>query len=223
MRFTLERLTQPEIEAVTLAEVKRHLRSFAAVTDDDPDITSLIVGAREWAEDFTGRALIDQTWRLTIDSRVPVGDVVTGIFSGYPDRCGYYWGAFDWPARGEILLRKSPVIALVSVKSVDLAGVETVIDPATYQLRELDSKWPRLVALNAQPWTVNMLRIVFRAGFADRDISPAEGAEVVPVRFKQAIKMHVEAMYDRDEKMMPLLLETAAALIKPERSDLQIA
>ena len=61
MNFVLERLTQPEMEVVTLAEMKRHLRLFSSVTDEDADITALIVAAREWVEDYTGRVLVDQT------------------------------------------------------------------------------------------------------------------------------------------------------------------
>lgn len=225
MKFVLERITQPEIEPVTLAEMKRHLRTFSSVTEDDPDITALITAAREWVEDETGRALIDQQWRLTIDSRTVIGDVVSGfsVVGGYPSHCGYYAGTFDWTSRGEISLRKSPALQVISVKSVNLAGVETTISPTTYELREADSKWPRIVALNGAPWTANMLRIVFRAGYADTVGSPGEGAEVVPVRFKQAIKLWVEANYDRDEKMMPLLLETAECLIRPEKADLPFA
>jgi len=213
--FILERITQPEVEPVTLAEMKRHLRAFSSVTDEDADITALIVGAREWAEHYTGRALIDQQWRLTIDSRgAPVGDVVSG-FSGYPARCGYYTGVFDWSSRSEIRLRRSPALQVVSIKSVDSAGVETTIDSTTYQLREVDSKWPRVVALSGS-WTASMLRILFRAGFADTVSSPGEGAEVVPVCFKQAIKLWAEANYDRDEKMMPVLLKTAEGLLDKE-------
>ena len=37
------------------------------------------------------------------------------------------------------------------------------------------------------------------------------------------MKLYAEALYYRDEKLMPLLLEAAANIIKPERADLQIA
>lgn len=222
MNFTLERVSGPEFEPVTLAEIKKHLREFASVTDNDAQLTDLIVGGREWVEDYTGRVCIDQTWRLTIDSRTLIGDVVRG-FTGYPTRCGYYAGIFDWSMRGEILLRRSPALQVVSVKSVDLAGAETTIDPSTYQLREPDSKWPRIVALNGAPWTANMLRIVFRAGFADEIGSPGEGSEVVPSRIKQAIKLWVEANYDRDEKMMPLLLKVAEDLVETECAEFKFA
>lgn len=227
-KFTLERLTQPEVEPVTLAEMKRHLRTFASVTDEDTDITNLIVAAREWVEDYTGRIMIDQSWRLTLMGRpgsFAGGDIVSGTRDGALP-VGYYSGLWTWSRYGEIPLRKSPVLAITAFKSVDVAGVETTVDPATYQLREADGKWPRVVALNGATWSTWLtgdLRITFRAGFADTVGSPGEGAEVVPVRFKQAIKLWVEANYDRDEKMMPILLETAECLIKPERAELQIA
>jgi hypothetical protein len=227
-KFTLERVTQPEVEPVTLAEMKRHLRAFSSVTDEDSDITALIVAAREWVEDYTGRALIDQQWKLTLNGRpgsFSGGDIVSGARDGALP-VGYYAGIWNWGNAGEIMLRKSPVLMITAFKSVDVAGVETTVDPLTYQLREADSKWPRVVALNGGTWSTWLtgdLRITYRAGFADTVGSPGEGAEVVPVRFKQAIKLWVEANYDRDEKMMPILLETAECLIKPERSELQIA
>lgn len=217
MRFVLERVTQPEIEPITLAEMKLHLRCFASVTDLDAEITDLIVGAREWVEDYTGRALIDQTWRLTLSNSVRAlanvdSDTVRGCYSG----------VVIARADGGILLRKSPVLEITSFASVDAAGVETVIDPTTYELREADSKWPRLLGVNGATWT-GTLRLIFRAGFADRTGSPQEGASVVPVRFKQAMKLWAEANYDRDKDMMPLLLDVAERLIKPERAELQLA
>ena len=214
--FTLERVTQPEIEVVTLGEMKVHLRGFASVTEDDATINEMIVAAREWAEDFTGRALIDQTWRLNI------GDVVAPFANVDSDTVrGVYTGVTMASADGGILLRKSPVLAITSIKSVDSLGAETTLGAGTYQLREADGKWPRVVPLSGS--LSGNLRIVYRAGYADRVASPGEEADVVPARFKQAIKLYCEALYDRDEKMMEKLIEVAQNLIRPERCDLQMA
>jgi len=222
MNFTLERVTDPDIEAVSLAEMKLHLRCYESTTEDDM-ITALITAAREWVEDYTGRALIDQTWRLTIGARLNGlvgGDAVGGYTPGVV-------GTREWPhwiRSGEILLRKSPVLSLTSFKSVDAAGVETDIDTDYYELREIDSKWPRIAPLNGATWPANSdLRIVFRAGFADRDSSPQETAAAVPERYKQAMKLWTEANYGRDEKLMPLLLDTAERLIRSERSEMNFA
>lgn len=216
MRFALERVTEPEIEPITLAEMKVSLRAFTQVTALDSDITSLIQGAREWVEGFTGRALIDQKWRLSIGDDVwPFGitdtNTVTGINYG------------TWTPRADgILLRKSPAIAITSFATVNADGTETVVDPLTYEIRDAGSKWPRLVGLNGGTWSGEQ-RITFRAGFANRLGSPVEGAEKVPKRFIQAMKLWVEAHYDRDKDAMTLLLETAEKLITPERAELGLA
>jgi hypothetical protein len=226
MKFALERVTDPDIEPVTLAEMKRHLREFDSVTSADSDITDLIVGAREWVEDYTGRALIDQTWRLTIDQHgYLLGNLIDGIAmrGWFAGNFGYYGGIFRWHHEHGLLLRKAPVLAITSFVTVDAAGIETTIDAAQYELREEDSKWPRIVPLSGATWMAATLRVTFRAGFADRLGSPQQGAEVVPVRFKQAMKLWVESMYDRDQVMMPLLLKTAEALIKSERAEISLA
>jgi hypothetical protein len=216
MKFALERVSQPSIECITLASMKLHLREFTQVTDRDADITALIQGAREWVEDFTGRALIDQTWKLSIGNnldffRLTDANVTTGIYYG------------DWFANANgIMLRKSPAIAITSFTTVNADGTETVVSPSFYEIREPNSKWPRLVGLNGATWTGD-LRITFRAGFANLLGSPTEGVEKVPARFIQAMKLWAEATYNRDEKMMALLLDTAERLICSERCEMGIA
>lgn len=213
MRFTLERVSDPDIEPVTVAEFVRNVGEFAAnATVREADIERLIAGAREWAEHETGRALIDQAWRLTITDGV--GAVYDPVQRPPPE--GYYTGQTG-PRTGEILLMRSPVLAITSFVTVDAAGDETAVDAATYELREADSKWPRLVGLDGTTWGTGTFRIGFRAGYANRVASPQEDASVVPARFKQAILLHAQAYYDRDEKMMEKLLDAAERLIAPER------
>jgi len=61
MIYTLEILTQPQSEPVTLQEMKNHLR----VNDDAEDtlISAFIVVARQFFESYTGRAVHQQTFR----------------------------------------------------------------------------------------------------------------------------------------------------------------
>lgn len=188
MNFVLERVTQPEIEPVTLAEAKRHIRQFVNVTTEDADTEALIQVAREWVEDYTGRAMIDQTWRLNVrpDSGVPIaGDSV----SGYSSRPGYY-GTMNWLAEGGIYLRRSPVLSILSVATVDAEGVETVLDEGSYLLWNAASKYPILRPRGAAAWNANStFRVEFRAGFADQLGSPVTGAEVVPAALKHAMKL----------------------------------
>lgn len=226
MKFVLERLLQPTSEPVTLAEARRHLRLFDDITDDDADIETLITAGREWAEDLTGRTLIEETWRLTVGAAWPLGFLTGDAVGGYigaRNRFGYYAGDCGWYQDGGLLLRRSPVIAINSVKTVDAAGAETVVDPSTYELREGTSKYPRLVPLTGASWPGATLRVEYRSGYADTSSSPAQGPEMVPARFKLAIKLWVEAHYDRDEKAMPLLLQAATSLITPERVEMGFA
>ena len=81
--MSLRLVTPPTALAVSLAEAKAHLR----VTDtaEDALITAMITSATETAEQITGRAIMPQTWELTLDgfdegvvlTRVPVSAVTS--------------------------------------------------------------------------------------------------------------------------------------------------
>ncbi|NWH09212.1 MAG: phage head-tail connector protein [Alphaproteobacteria bacterium] len=58
-------LTAPAAEPLTLAEAKSFLR--VATDADDALIAGLITAARRTVEEMTGRALMTQSWRLTLD------------------------------------------------------------------------------------------------------------------------------------------------------------
>lgn len=221
MRWTLERVSEPDIEPVSLTWAKRELDEFSDVTDRDDDISAKITAAREWAEWFTGRALIDQSWRLTIDHAgvFVVSNTVAGPDAGQPTtRPGYFAGDNAWSLDG-ILLRRSPVLAITSLKTVDSAGVETTVDAATYELREADGKWPRLVGLSGASWTTGTFRILFRAGYADRTGSPVQDATAVPARFKQAVIQYTKWLYNGDADAM----KSAEALLRGEKAHMGMA
>jgi len=222
MNLSLERIADPEIEPLTLAEMKRHLRCYDGSTSEDDDIAALIVAAREWVENYAGRALIDQTWRLmlgdfvandTLMRRSPVTALTEQIWRLTLANYG----------SGGLSLRRSPVIAVTKFAALDAAGAETDIPTTQYELREPGSKWPRIVPLSGAAWSARTLKVEFRAGFADRLGSPMQDASNVPARFKQAMKLWAEANYDRDPVMMPLLLKVAEDIVRPERVDMQLA
>jgi hypothetical protein len=210
MRWLLELVSEPEIEAVELARMKRELREFESITTRDADITAKIKAAREWVEDFTGRVLIDETWRLSIER--------TGsLFTTDPDVGRVFSGAVG-PTR-DVYLRRSPILAIVSVVTVDADGAETAVDAADYRLGEADSKWPMLVPVGSATWGSANIRVTFRAGFADMTGSPQDDASVVPERFKQAMILWVKGNYDDD----PDSFEAAKNLALPLRAHVGFA
>src|SRR5262249_28268376 len=58
-------VTPPSVEPVLLADAKAQAR--VDTTADDTLIGYLIIAARQWAEKYTGRAFITQTWQLALD------------------------------------------------------------------------------------------------------------------------------------------------------------
>ena len=65
MHSNLYLVTAPAVEPVTVADAKVQCRIDHGV--EDPFLQdNLIVGARQWAEAFTGRAFITQTWELKL-------------------------------------------------------------------------------------------------------------------------------------------------------------
>lgn len=64
--MSLRLITPPATEPVTLAEAKAHLRVTESA--EDALITAMITAARERCEHVLCRALIHQTWELTLDA-----------------------------------------------------------------------------------------------------------------------------------------------------------
>lgn len=85
--MALKLITAATVLAVSLIEAKAHLR--VDVSDDDALITAMITTATEAAEQITGRAIMLQTWELTLDAfedmleltRVPVASVTSLIYT----------------------------------------------------------------------------------------------------------------------------------------------
>jgi uncharacterized phiE125 gp8 family phage protein len=90
--MNLSRTSAPATEPVTLAEAKAHLG--VTISDDDARIQALITAAREWAESYTRRSFISQTWAAKFDAfpltdsiRLP-GPLLSITSVGYMDADG---------------------------------------------------------------------------------------------------------------------------------------
>lgn len=98
-------ISAPASEPVTLAELKAHLN--IAATDEDELLAMLIVVARATVERLTGRLLMTQSWRVTLDAvpasglvTLPIGPVQTVTELTVHDGAG---GSQLWPGSAYVL------------------------------------------------------------------------------------------------------------------------
>lgn len=185
MRYSLELVTAPAVEPITLGEAKAHLR--VDIDDDDALIGALIKAAREKAEQLTGRAFVSQVWRLRLD--------------GFPSE-----------ADAAILLPQPPLRAVQSLQYVDGGGAlqdlyaTDAVSPAIdghfdinywsepgYLVPAYGKYWP---STRTQPGAVV---VTFEAGYPYLETSPLDQAENVPAAVKAAIKLMVGHWYEHRE------------------------
>ena len=138
-------------------------------SDEDALITEFITAARRVVEARTGRALVTQTLRLTLDC---------------------------FPAAREISLRRGPVESVVTVKSIDQSGVATVFPASNYALDGVAHP-ARLVRAEGAVWPIARaaaggVEIDFVAGYGT-------AASDVPSPLRQAIRILTANFHDQRE------------------------
>lgn len=145
--MALKLITAATVLAVSLAEAKSHLRVDTA--DEDTLITALIAAATEMAEQKTGRAIMTQTWELTLDA--------------FPE-------AFE--------LTRPPVQSIASVKYYDTTGAQQTLSNTLYALYGNDDFGYGCVApVYAGSWPetrgqINAVAVRYLAGYADAAAVP---------------------------------------------------
>lgn len=113
---------KPTVEPVVLSEAKSHMNIDALFTDDDTLITSLIVVAREFVEDYIRRALMTQT--------------LVARHNGFPN-C--------------IKLERPNVKSVTSVQYIDTAGDLQTLATSVYDV-DLYSTPNRITLAYGQTW-----------------------------------------------------------------------
>jgi uncharacterized phiE125 gp8 family phage protein len=195
----LKLVTAAETYPVTLTEAKAQCRVDHST--DDALLTLFIKAATEYAESFLGRALIDQTWNLYLDS---------------------------FPA-GEIEIPLPPLIEVVGVFYLDADDVEQEFAVASYVV-DSASEPARITLAASGAWpaistNANAVRIEFRAGYLDSSSPPVAA---VPFDIKAAILLHIGALYAHREEVVVgqaavLLPWGADALLRRKRKHLGMA
>lgn len=166
MRIKL--VTGPASEPVSLDEAKAQLRVDGS--DDDTFISGLIAAAREHVEQTARRALITQTWHLSLDG---------------------------WPSCDEIELPKPPLQSVTSLIYKDSVGAQTTLPTANY-IVDSDSQPGRVVLAYGQSWPsgtlypANPIQVTYVAGYG--------AASDVPAWAKQAMKLIIGHWYENREE-----------------------
>ena len=99
----------------------------------------------------------------------------------------FRWELTRWGADGEQALPIAPVVAVSAVTLVDRAGVETVVDAASYVL-ERDSQRPKIVGNLPNIPDGGRVVLSFDAGFGDWGAVPAD--------LRHAVLLQAAAFYE---------------------------
>ena len=192
MSWRIERISQPSVEPVTLADAKLYLR--VEITDDDALISSLITAARCLIEERIGVSLITQTWILYHDT-TPMG-------GGYYNRLIRQQGPGPgWlPSfAGSIVLPRPPIQEVLAVQywdrsltlqSMGLDALQVSLGTPGRVQPKFGTIWPVIAPQN------DAIQITYKAGFGDT-------ADAVPEQAKLAMKLLIGDWYLQREATAP--------------------
>lgn len=184
--MSIQLVTPPAEEPVTLIEAKLHLR--VDFDDDDTLIASLITAARQAAETLTGRQFITARWKQVLDC-FP-GPSLMGVPAGQ---------AFTLPGHA-ILLAKAPVQSVVSINYLDMSSVNQTMSALSYTV-DAACEPARITPVFGQIWPICLpqigaVSVTFDAGYGT--------AAQVPEGIKSWIKLRVGSLYAHREEVAAL-------------------
>ena len=175
-------VTAPAAEPISVTDAKSHLRVVGS--DDDSYITALIVAARQYAENFTRRTLITQTWDIKLNH-------------------------FPCDARQLIELPFSPLQSVTSISYVDAQGVTQTWDSSLYMV-DSDAVPAQIVPVYGEVYPstrdqINAVTIRMVTGYGDA------GSDV-PQEIIQAMLMHIGHLYEHRESYTQAGVVTAVPM-----------
>lgn len=189
------RTVNPYMEPVTLDEIKDHLR-MQTINDFDSQLLGLITASRAWVEDYTRRALVQQTWKYYLQ---------------------------DWPSGDEFELPFPPLRSVTSINYTDSDDTETEWTSTYYEV-DTDSEPGRVILGYGETWPSatlhpkNPIKIEFVAGYNDDEDSPPDYVVNIPEAIKNAIKLDVEIRFERpNDAYIKVLQDTRDTLLAPYR------
>lgn len=142
----LSLVTAPTTDPISLAEAKAHLR--VSGSDDDGLVAGYILAAREFAQAYTRRVFVSQTWDQTFDG-------------GWP--CDLF--------EPRIVLGLQPVVSITTVTYVDENGANQTLSGTTqYVAKTGDDQLGVIVPKYGVEWPTvrdqpNAVTVRFVAGY----------------------------------------------------------
>ena len=179
MQSSTKLITAPASELITTTNAKLHLK--VSGSSEDTYIDSLVEVATKMVEEYTGRALITQTWEQYFDDLPQYQDYVE--------------------------LHKGPVQSITSFKYF-LNDTESTFNSAKYNLDDA-AIFPRVYLDDDETWPNldvrrNAVTIRFVAGYGD-------AATDVPEPLIQAVRMLIGYLYqNREDRIGRSPFKTAA-------------
>jgi hypothetical protein len=183
-------LTPPAVEPVGLNEAKAYLGVLDSAEDNL--ISNLITAARQAVEQYCGRVLISQSWRLTLDTW-PQEAIVNG---GLRDD-GALLAANHRLGGGVVAIQlpKPPLQAVLAIRVYSAAGPAATIPASNYVVDGAATPGRVVMTSGASlpviGQTARGLEIDFTAGYGAT-------ANDVPAVLRQAVLQAVKALYGRD-------------------------
>lgn len=153
MRWALKRTVEPTVEHVTVDSLRTHCR--IDFQDEDDVLSGYLLAARRVVETDTERAMLTQTWTLTMDA--------------FP--CDL------------IELRRCPVQSVTSVTYLDTSGDSQTLATTVYAV-DVSSEPARITLKSGQVWPTtydqaNAVTVTFVAGWtAPSLVDPMAGQAI---------------------------------------------
>ena len=142
--MTIQLITAPAVPAVSMADARLAVK--ADDTELDSAIAIAIAGITAHVQHDTGRSIINQTWRITLDS--------------FPDA---------------IKLFNPPIVSVSWVKYYDADNVLQTLDPADYTVDSVSEPGYVVPAVDVEwPETydkINAVQVQYVAGYGATDAS----------------------------------------------------
>jgi len=190
--YSLELITAPSEQPITLAEAKKQVEVATAITHHDDHLTRLIKAATQHAETYTHRQLLTAVYEINIDR-----------FPADSERIDIPLPPLAWDAANNW------------VKYYDVDGDQQTLSTDVYKV--LDNQEPGQIALKyGQSWPsvyaeAESVTIRFSAGYADTAAELADSEELL----KAALLLLVEAFWRRDyDQTYAKQIKAAEALLE---------